>query len=341
MTPIPVRRAISLLAGISVLALLAGCKSSAPTEAPPSPQPQVELDGLPPTPTFTAEEAAFAAHLDPLSGLPIAEDELLDQPLAYVLDFDPANSVVAGLQAVEVWIEAPPAPSSDAAPTLPAWPILALTLRESGSRPVLGPLAQAGTLQAEAAAALGAASLWAAGAEPSAQARLDAAGISLAGLEGGEPSEIAADAPSLATGTDFEPGWRYDESLPAGAAAGSLSLPHAADRATVWLFSAAFGLWSRSHAIGESLSPVRDADSGEALAARNLLLLRMDLGAGWKGEGAATLLRDGLAVEGRWLVSEADGRLSLRDADGAPLALAPGNAWIGLIDLEAPYAIAP
>jgi hypothetical protein len=329
------------LASAYALALLAGCRTSPPTEERLPPEPQAELDRLPPTPTFTADEAAFAAHLDPLSGLPIAEGELLDRPLAYVLDFDPADSLVAGLQAVEIWIEAPPAPSSDAGPAQLAWPVLALTLREPDSRPVLGPLAPARAMQADAASAFGARQLWAAGAEPSAQARLDEAGISLLGLEDSASSTAATDSLSDTLGKAYELGWSFDESLPAGTIAASLSLPHAADRATVWRYAAAFGMWNRSYAIGEALRPVRDADSGEALAARNLLLLRMDLRDGWQGEGPATLLRDGLAVEARWQRSDSDGQIRIRDAAGASLALAPGNTWIGLIDLEAPFAIAP
>ncbi|MCA1840559.1 MAG: DUF3048 domain-containing protein [Actinomycetota bacterium] len=49
------------------------------------------------------------------------------------------------------------------------------------------------------------------------------------------------------------------------------------------------------------------------------------------GTGGATVLRGGVAVEGRWTKSSATQQMTLADLSGRPIELLPGNTWVHLI----------
>lgn len=70
----------------------------------------------------------------------------------------------------------------------------------------------------------------------------------------------------------------------------------------------------------------RDSDIIED-AARNLPSVEIEL----RDSGPATLLRDGEQFAGRWLREAPEGMLQLTDARGRPLPLRPGNTWFEIV----------
>ena len=331
--------------------LLSGCQPARPGATPIPSAPVRVQPGRPiHTPTHTAAEAAFARNLNPLLGLPAGAGERVDaRPLAYAIRFDAAPAQVAGLQALEWVVEAPPAPPVGGSTPVETWSLTGLSLRPAPNRPSLGPVGLAGSLQLTVARAFGAAQLFASGADPSAAEAFAEADIPLILLSidasDGAPSSPGPDAAPTPAGPPPAPGWRFDEAPPDGEPVGALTLPQSADRATVWRYSAPFGVWQRYHATGQTLAAVLDADTGEPLTAANLLLLVLHgspaLDSAWIGEGAARLLRDGRVVEGSWRRADALAPLRLGGASGDRLTLRPGNTWLILVDAKAPYALSP
>jgi hypothetical protein len=55
---------------------------------------------------------------------------------------------------------------------------------------------------------------------------------------------------------------------------------------------------------------------------------------GVTGQGEATVLRGGQAVQGRWQRPGLSDHFTLVDSAGQPINLAPGNLWINLVPSE-------
>ncbi len=79
-------------------------------------------------------------------------------------------------------------------------------------------------------------------------------------------------------------------------------------------------------------------ESGAQLSATNVLVLKVPVQIaggtphiGVTGEGAATVLRGGQAVQGKWRREGLTYHFSLFDSAGQPIKLAPGNIWINLV----------
>lgn len=82
-------------------------------------------------------------------------------------------------------------------------------------------------------------------------------------------------------------------------------------------------------------------ESGAQLSATNVLVFKVPVQIaggsphiGVTGEGEATVLRAGQAVQGRWHRPSVNDHFTLVDAAGQPIALAPGNIWINLVPTE-------
>ena len=56
------------------------------------------------------------------------------------------------------------------------------------------------------------------------------------------------------------------------------------------------------------------------------------------GAGAATILRDGVAIRGRWQAGDAN-MPEFFDPAGKPIALKPGNTWFELVEPETAVTI--
>ncbi len=114
-----------------------------------------------------------------------------------------------------------------------------------------------------------------------------------------------------------------------------------------WRYDSATKLWSRTLS-GQSFD---DAETGKQITAANILvvnafhattLIQEDTTGSrsiqiqlW-GEGPLKVFRDGKMIEGVWRRPGDVGILELRDSNGQPIALKPGNTWIQLVpgDLE-------
>jgi hypothetical protein len=130
-----------------------------------------------------------------------------------------------------------------------------------------------------------------------------------------------------------------------GTVAISVTIPYPKTTSPVhWKYDAASGRYLR-WVQGE---PNNDALDGKQLSAANVIIyyaehqktdivedsngvtsLRIIV----NGEGRAQILRDGLAIEGRWR-SDGTHPPEFNDADGRPIPLKPGNSWIEVVPLN-------
>lgn len=356
-------RRITVAAWVAAVGLAAGACAAEPTA-------QVVVDddpGLPPTPTYTATEEAFAANVNPLSGLPSdTPDIAARRPRAFAVVARPAEAggQPSGVQTAELvfWSLLAPAPGATGVPT-DSLRLTALTLEPAGARAAIGPLGDADMATVEVARGFGAHVMAAAAAEPVAAA-LDAGGIPLtlgADEAGGSAGDAAGGGSSPGSSSDDMPAagpppepprWGYSETplgkLDQPAETVTLAPPDAPavvvrlDRVLgVWRLSrrvAADGAGAGSGDVGDTTGDVAlvDTATGEPLAVANVVVLTVappgpatgDVG--WRGEGPALVLRDGVAQSGRWLRGAPDQPFGLVDADGLAVALRPGNTWVVL-----------
>jgi hypothetical protein len=126
----------------------------------------------------------------------------------------------------------------------------------------------------------------------------------------------------------------------AGTPASTVKMTISAVSHPTWTWSAPDGKWLRS----ESTTPSVGAD-GARLAAANVVVVRVDVvllnafdPAGNRvpetqlvGTGEALVASGGKTVTVTWTKTAQDQRLALTDANGNPVALAPGNTWVELV----------
>ncbi|MHB8669293.1 MAG: DUF3048 domain-containing protein [Acidimicrobiales bacterium] len=145
--------------------------------------------------------------------------------------------------------------------------------------------------------------------------------------------------------------------LPPGAplaAAGAVPATHLAvvlgDVSHVeWDWDAATGSWKRSedgsphlldggaqvHASNVLVQFVTYSDSPGDFDVNRQPVQRADL----VGSGEAWVLSGGELAKGRWTKSAPDAVISYTDANGAPMALAPGHTWVELAPVGAPTVV--
>lgn len=101
----------------------------------------------------------------------------------------------------------------------------------------------------------------------------------------------------------------------------------------------------KAYLRSKSGEPFIEAITGEQLIVTNVVVLyaphtetdiRDNLGAPTlqielMGQGRATVFRDGLAFEAKWLRSERNRMLRYVDASGNPIPLRPGNTWVQVV----------
>jgi hypothetical protein len=122
----------------------------------------------------------------------------------------------------------------------------------------------------------------------------------------------------------------------------AVDIPYGADCDTRYDYDFATNTYLRSVA-GE---PFTDAVSGKQLAPKNVVVMFVnynssdngeDYGLGGTdsmelvGEGRAVVLKDGVAVDGRWLKPSESGRTVFLDAGGRPIEFNRGQIWLEII----------
>jgi hypothetical protein len=304
--------------GILALATLspAGCRPAAPARGPTEAQPT-----LAPTPTYTATEAAFAANLNAINGLPAAAPAASARALAFAASTDAGQLLPTGAAQAELVVES--AAGGDPGFTL-------VTLQPAGARPDIGPLAAATWRDLVVASSLGA-ELTAATAPPALRQAAVAAQVPLRLLATGRVTSSAA------PGNPNAPRWGFAEATPTGAEPlQSVSYDAPGGERISWRHDPLLGGWQRWN--GEL--PALDPTTQEPLQASNVVLLSVSGepkdGAWWTGRGDLSLLRDGQRQFGSWVRTDAATPVGLLDGAGLSLSLKPGNTWWVLVpDLDA------
>jgi hypothetical protein len=315
---------VARIAGASVTVglVLAACGARA--------RPALRVPTAIPTPTYTVTEAAFAANLDPLNGLPAADPDIgRRRPAAFALTATPDEHLPSGAQAAEIMVEA----RDSTGPSQ-----LAITNVRADARPPFGPLATASRANGIAARALGA-TLTAADASDALVRELDQLGVPLTLVAAGRQRErMAPDA----SGAAAAPGWTYSEQPGRGALPTTTmvvavpSLP-----AVTWRYDPILTVWQRS--VGDKAA--QDPNTGANLGVVNVVILTVSAtptDPDWLvGEGPAHLLRDGTLSEGRWVRAAPDAALKLLDDHGMAMAFKPGNTWLMVVGTDATIRPAP
>jgi len=129
---------------------------------------------------------------------------------------------------------------------------------------------------------------------------------------------------------------------PAWPRARTLRIPFAGSNWTAaWSYHAKTGLYRRSHG-----SAPHKLANGSRVTARNILVLHFKTRPPgpraphpqpeiiFEGSGKATLLRDGIRIDGRW--SRANGRTTFTDGQGRPFVFAAGATWVELVPRGVP-----
>jgi hypothetical protein len=141
-------------------------------------------------------------------------------------------------------------------------------------------------------------------------------------------------------------GYVFDAGVPAGGEiADSLRVVYAHLNQVGWDFDSDSGAYLRSQDQGDSrLVPATDALTGEQLAFQNIIVLfaphtavqpnLLDISLWYEPARPLLLLRSGRLYRGTWSVEDVDSPLRWLDANGIPLALAPGSTWIEIVSVE-------
>ena len=123
-----------------------------------------------------------------------------------------------------------------------------------------------------------------------------------------------------------------------------------------WDYSEASGQYLRYQetqsavdVAGERFAPLREATTGQHLAADNVVALVVPhryfmktekteiIQVDFVGVGDAVVFRDGLAYPARWLRPTEGGIVQLFTPDGEPFPLKPGQTWYQVVSLETEY----
>ena len=149
----------------------------------------------------------------------------------------------------------------------------------------------------------------------------------------------------LNTGVRIQP-FTFDETPPSGGRpANRVVIPYI-NRGfyeVEWRYDPATGRYARFS--GSQRNPLIDANNGQQVTAANVVILeakhdRTDLLVLGSytvhtylvgQEGPATIVRDGVAIEGRWRVPNKFSGMELVDAAGNPIPLKPGNTWFQIV----------
>ena len=112
-----------------------------------------------------------------------------------------------------------------------------------------------------------------------------------------------------------------------------------------WRYDPGTGRYARFS--GSQRNPLVDGNNGQQVTAANVVIIDVqhdltdlveDIVNSYSvrtyivgKEGDATIVRDGVAIQGRWRVTDKFNGLELVDADGNPIPLKPGNTWFQVV----------
>jgi hypothetical protein len=154
-----------------------------------------------------------------------------------------------------------------------------------------------------------------------------------------DPSDVSPPAPIF----------HYATAVPAGSAAGSgasVHIPFSSTSDVTWTWSAATGRYLRSY----SGTPDKLLD-GSQTSATNVVVMTVPTATGpWvensegghevfvtqTGTGPVVVMRNGVAIVGTWSRASLTQPATLTAANGTPITLQPGNAWVELAPVGIP-----
>ncbi|MCS6842924.1 MAG: DUF3048 C-terminal domain-containing protein [Caldilineales bacterium] len=153
------------------------------------------------------------------------------------------------------------------------------------------------------------------------------------------------EANGLLTGVRIKP-FTFSETPPAGGQPASRVVIPYINRGfyeVEWRYDPATGRYARFS--GSQRTPLIDANNGQQVTASNVVIMevkhdRTDLLVLGSytihtylvgREGPATVIRDGVAIQGRWRVPNKWSGMELVDAAGNPIPLKPGNTWFQIV----------
>ncbi len=132
------------------------------------------------------------------------------------------------------------------------------------------------------------------------------------------------------TGFNFDPGLLAGSPAPGG---NGVDLTYSRASSASYAYDSGTQKYLRS----QGGRPHND-ESGAQLSATNVLVFKVPVqivggspNIGVTGEGEATILRGGQAVQGKWRRASVNDHFTLIDGSGQPVYLAPGNIWINLV----------
>ncbi len=152
---------------------------------------------------------------------------------------------------------------------------------------------------------------------------------------------------SLNTGVKVRP-FTFSETAPSGGqAANRVVIPYI-NRGfyeVEWRYDPATGRYARFS--GSARNPLIDGNTGQQVTAANVVIMEVqhdqtdlveDVVNSYSvrtyiagREGPATVIRDGVAIQGRWRALDAFSGLELVDAAGNPIPLKPGQTWFQVV----------
>ncbi len=150
------------------------------------------------------------------------------------------------------------------------------------------------------------------------------------------------------------PLFRYSTSAPSGASVSTVAsadLGYSGILEVTWEWQASSGRWLRFYG-----STPADGASGAQLSAANVVIERVNTVPGpyvedsegaygvhsiTVGRGAATVLRNGVAISGFWERSSITQVTRLVTASGKTIELTPGNTWVELVPNAASVSLTP
>lgn len=154
-------------------------------------------------------------------------------------------------------------------------------------------------------------------------------------------------ANGLNTGVKIRP-FTFSDTPPAGGQAANRVVVPYINRGfyeVEWRFDPATGLYARFS--GSARNPLIDGNTGQQVTASNVVIMEVqhdqtdlveDVVNSYSvrtyiagREGPATVIRDGVAIQGRWRALDKFSGLELVDAAGQPIPLKPGQTWFQVV----------
>jgi predicted small lipoprotein YifL len=151
----------------------------------------------------------------------------------------------------------------------------------------------------------------------------------------------------LNTGVKIKPFTFSDTAPSGGQAANRVVIPYV-NRGfyeVEWRFDPATGRYARFY--GSARNPLLDGNNGQQVTAANVVIMEVqhdktdlveDIVNSYSvrtyiagREGPATIIRDGVAIQGRWRALDKFSGLELVDAAGNPIPLKPGQTWFQVV----------